>query len=120
MTIVRFAPSPTGRIHIGNARTAILNWLFAKKTDGEFILRYDDTDMARSTEEFARGIAADLAWLGITPDRVEHQSKRFARYDAVAKDLKASGWLYACYETADELDRRRKRQLARGLPPIYD
>ncbi|MDE2383296.1 MAG: glutamate--tRNA ligase [Alphaproteobacteria bacterium] len=119
-TIVRFAPSPTGRIHIGNARAALLNWLFALKTGGQFILRYDDTDVARSTQEFADGIAADVAWLGIKPARVEWQSKRFARYDAVAADLKARGFLYACYETADELDRRRKRQQARGLPPVYD
>lgn len=120
MTVVRFAPSPTGRIHIGNARTAILNWLFARKTGGQFVLRYDDTDMARSTEEFTRGIAEDVAWLGIVPDRIEHQSQRFARYDDVAAQLKAAGRLYPCYETADELDRRRKRQLARGLPPVYD
>ncbi len=119
-TIVRFAPSPTGRIHIGNARAALLNWLFALKTGGQFILRYDDTDVARSTQEFADGIKADVAWLGIKPARVEWQSKRFARYDAVAEDLKARGFLYACYETADELDRRRKRQQARGLPPVYD
>src|SRR3954451_5402590 len=86
---VRFAPSPTGRIHIGNARTAILNWLFARKTSGQFVLRYDDTDVERSTAEFARGIAEDLAWLGITPDRVEHQSQRFARYAAATENLKA-------------------------------
>ena len=120
MTVVRFAPSPTGRIHIGNARTAILNWLFAKKSGGQFVLRYDDTDVARSTAEFAAGIAADLAWLGITPDRVEWQSKRFGHYDDVADRLRAAGRLYPCYETADELDRRRKRQLARGFPPVYD
>ncbi len=119
-TIVRFAPSPTGRIHIGNARAALLNWLFALKTGGQFILRYDDTDVARSTQEFADGIATDVAWLGIKPSRVEWQSKRFSRYDTVAEDLKAGGFLYACYETADELDRRRKRQQARGLPPVYD
>ncbi len=120
MTTVRFAPSPTGRIHIGNARTAILNWLFAKKSEGQFILRYDDTDTARSTAEYASGIATDLDWLGIKPARIEWQSKRFARYDAVADDLRQHGFLYPCYETADELDRRRKRQQARGLPPIYD
>jgi glutamyl-tRNA synthetase len=120
LTIVRFAPSPTGRIHIGNARTAILNWLFAKKTGGQFILRFDDTDIERSKEEYARGIAEDLDWLGIKPDRVEHQSKRFDRYAAAAEQLKAAGRLYACYETPDELDRRRKRQQARNLPPIYD
>ena len=120
MTILRFAPSPTGRIHIGNARTAILNWLMALKTGGQFVLRYDDTDTARSTQEYADGIAADLDWLGIKPHRVEWQSKRFARYDEVANRLRAEGRLYACYETADELDRRRKRQMARGAPPIYD
>jgi glutamyl-tRNA synthetase len=120
MTILRFAPSPTGRIHIGNARTAILNWLMALKSGGQFILRYDDTDTARSTEEFAQGIAADLDWLGIKPHRVEWQSKRFAHYDDVANRLRAEGQLYPCYETADELDRRRKRQMARGAPPVYD
>jgi glutamyl-tRNA synthetase len=119
-TIVRFAPSPTGRIHIGNARAALLNWLFALKTGGEFILRYDDTDTARSTQEFADGIATDVAWLGIKPSRVEWQSKRFGRYDDVAAELRAKSFLYPCYETADDLDRRRKRQQARGLPPVYD
>ena len=120
MTIVRFAPSPTGRIHIGNARTAVLNWLFALKSGGQFILRYDDTDTARSTKEYADGIAADLDWLGIMPHRVEWQSKRFARYDALVEKLKADGRLYPCYETSDELERRRKRQEARGGPRIYD
>jgi glutamyl-tRNA synthetase len=120
MNIVRFAPSPTGRIHIGNGRAAILNWLFALKTGGQFILRYDDTDTARSTDEYAKSIAVDLAWLGIVPHRVEWQSKRFDRYDAVAQELREKGLLYPCYETADELDRRRKRQQARGLPPVYD
>jgi glutamyl-tRNA synthetase len=120
MNIVRFAPSPTGRIHIGNGRAAILNWLFALKSGGQFILRYDDTDTARSTQEYADGIKTDVEWLGIRPHRVEWQSKRFDRYDGVAADLRARGLIYACYETADELDRRRKRQQARGLPPIYD
>lgn len=120
MTIVRFAPSPTGRIHIGNARTAILNWLFALKSGGQFVLRYDDTDTARSTEAFAQGIAADLDWLGIRPHRIEWQSKRFGHYDEVADSLRKAGRLYPCYETADELDRRRKRQMARGAPPVYD
>jgi glutamyl-tRNA synthetase len=119
-TIVRFAPSPTGRIHIGNARTAILNWLMSRKENGQFILRYDDTDVARSTQEFADGIATDIAWLGIVPDRVEWQSKRFTRYDAVVADMKANGQLYPCYETADELERRRKRQEARGGLRTYD
>ena len=120
MAILRFAPSPTGRIHIGNARTAILNWLMAQKTGGQFILRYDDTDVARSKTEHAEAIAADLDWLGIKPARVEYQSKRFDKYHAAAEKLRASGHLYACYESADELDRRRKRQLARHQPPIYD
>jgi glutamyl-tRNA synthetase len=120
MTILRFAPSPTGRIHIGNGRTAILNWLMAQKTGGQFILRYDDTDMARSKTEHAEAIAADLDWLGIKPARVEYQSKRFDKYAAAAEELKAPGHLYPCYESADELDRRRKRQLARHQPPIYD
>lgn len=119
-TIVRFAPSPTGRIHIGNARTAILNWLMALKTGGQFVLRYDDTDTARSTQDYADGIATDIGWLGIQPHRVEWQSKRFARYDEIADRLRTEGRLYPCYETADELDRKRKRQQARNLPPVYD
>ncbi|MCC2113771.1 MAG: glutamate--tRNA ligase, partial [Hyphomicrobiales bacterium] len=117
---VRFAPSPTGRIHIGNARTAIFNWLFAKQHGGRFVLRFDDTDRARSKEEYARGIEADLHWLGIVPDAIKRQSDRFDAYAAAAERLKAAGRLYACYETADELDRKRKRRLARGLPPVYD
>ena len=118
--IVRFAPSPTGNIHIGNARTALINWLIALKTGGDFILRYDDTDQERSREEYAQGIAEDLAWLGIVPSRVERQSARMDSYDAVTERLKSEGRLYACYETAEELDRKRKRQRARGLPPVYD
>jgi glutamyl-tRNA synthetase len=117
---VRFAPSPTGLIHIGNARTAIFNWLMALRTGGQFILRFDDTDRERSKVEYAVAIAQDLAWLGVHPHRVEYQSQRFHRYAAEAENLKKSGRLYACYETADELERRRRRQLARGLPPVYD
>ncbi len=121
MTVtVRFAPSPTGRLHIGNVRTAVLNWLFARRHGGTFILRLDDTDIQRSTEELAQGIREDLEWLGLTWDREERQSARTARYDEVAEKLKRAGRLYPCYETAEELERRRKRQLARGLPPIYD
>ena len=120
MTRVRFAPSPTGRIHIGNARTAFFNWLFAKKRLGEFVLRFDDTDLERSREEYAQGIEVDLAWLGIIPDLTVRQSQRFALYDAAAERLKSMGRLYPCYETAEELDRRRKRQIARGQPPVYD
>lgn len=118
--IVRFAPSPTGRLHIGNIRTAVLNWLFARKTGGTFILRLDDTDQERSTEAFADAIRRDLAWLGLEWAREERQSARSDRYAAAAERLKASGRLYPCYETEDELDRRRKRQLALGRPPIYD
>jgi glutamyl-tRNA synthetase len=117
---VRFAPSPTGRLHIGNARPALFNWLFALKHGGSFVLRFDDTDRERSTAEFAAGIAQDLAWLGIRPHQTVAQSDRIALYEAAADRLRGLGKLYPCYETPDELDRRRKRQLARGLPPIYD
>ena len=120
MTILRFAPSPTGRIHIGNARAAILNWLMALKTGGQFILRYDDTDTVRSKTEYAESIAVDLEWMGIKPTRVEYQSKRLDKYHIAAEKLKTSGRLYPCYETADELDRKRKRQAAKHLPPVYD
>jgi glutamyl-tRNA synthetase len=118
--VVRFAPSPTGRIHIGNARTALLNWLFAKSRNGTFILRFDDTDLERSKAEYAEAIEADLKWLGIKPDMVRRQSERMAAYDEAAARLRALGRLYPAYETADELDRRRKRQQALGRPPIYD
>lgn len=118
--IVRFAPSPTGRLHIGNVRTALLNWLFVKRNDGKFILRLDDTDTERSKEEFAEAIRTDLQWLGLHWHETFRQSDRTARYDEVAASLKASGHLYPCYETEDELDRKRKRQMARGLPPTYD
>ncbi|MFA6965346.1 glutamate--tRNA ligase [Bosea sp. (in: a-proteobacteria)] len=118
--LLRFAPSPTGYLHIGNARSALFNGLFARRHGGRFMLRYDDTDLARSKPEFAEGIAEDLAWLGIVPDLVISQSQRLPLYDEAAQRLRASGRLYPCYETADELDRRRKRQLARGLPPVYD
>ena len=119
-TKVRFAPSPTGRIHIGNARTALMNWLFAKSHQGDFILRFDDTDVERSRREYADSIEMDLHWLGIKPDLLVRQSERFSLYAAAAEKLKAMGRLYPCYETEDELDRRRKRQAARGLPPVYD
>ena len=118
--VVRFAPSPTGMIHIGNARPALLNWCMARRTGGRFILRFDDTDQERSKESYALAIAKDLAWLGIEPALVVRQSDRIALYDAAADRLRAAGRLYACYETEDELDRRRKRLAARGLPPVYD
>ena len=117
---VRFAPSPTGRIHIGNARTALLNALFARRHGGRFILRYDDTDAERSRDAYVEAIAVDLAWLGIVPDETARQSQRFALYAEATERLKAAGKLYPCYESADELDRRRKRQQARNLPPVYD
>lgn len=120
MTTVRYAPSPTGRLHLGNARPALINWLFAKSSGGKYILRLDDTDTARSTEEFARGIETDLAWLGITPDLKVRQSDRTALYDAARDKLIASGRLYPAYETEDELDSKRARARLLGRPPIYD
>lgn len=117
---VRFAPSPTGRIHIGNVRTAVLNWLLAKKYGGTFLLRLDDTDTVRSTQEYADAICDDLKWLGLTWDEFARQQDRTALYDEAAEALKASGALYPCFETEEELDRRRKRQLAMHKPPIYD
>ncbi|MCR4266668.1 glutamate--tRNA ligase [Nitratireductor sp. ZSWI3] len=120
MTVtVRFAPSPTGRIHIGNTRTALFNWLYARKHGGRFILRFDDTDLERSRKDYADGIARDLDWLGILPDQTVAQSERFGSYDAAAARLKAAGLLYPCYETPEELERRRKIRLSRRLPPVY-
>ena len=122
--VVRFAPSPTGKLHVGNVRTALINWLFAKgQTGGEqgkFILRIDDTDTERSTQAYEDGLKADLTWLGLVWDDTFNQSKRFDQYDAAADKLRGMGLLYACYETADELDRKRKIALSRGRPPVYD
>ena len=118
--VVRWAPSPTGRIHLGNARPALLNWFFARRQGGRYVLRMDDTDLARSTREFADGIETDLAWLGVTPDLLVRQSERTALYDAARDRLKAAGRLYPCYETEDELDRKRSRARLLGKPPIYD
>uniref|UniRef100_UPI003BA90844 glutamate--tRNA ligase n=1 Tax=Stappia sp. TaxID=1870903 RepID=UPI003BA90844 len=121
MTVtVRFAPSPTGYLHIGNARPALMNWLFALREGGRFILRYDDTDLERSREAYAQAIGEDLEWLGIVPHEVFRQSDRLAHYDAAVERLKAAGLLYPCYETADELERRRARARALGRPPVYD
>jgi glutamyl-tRNA synthetase len=117
---VRFAPSPTGKLHVGNVRTALVNWMFAKGQGGAFVLRIDDTDLARSTPEFEQGIEDDLTWLGLVWDERYNQSQRFDRYEDAAARLKAAGRLYPAYETGEELDRRRKVQLSRGLPPIYD
>jgi glutamyl-tRNA synthetase len=121
MTVVtRFAPSPTGLLHVGNLRTAILNWLFARGAGGRFLLRLDDTDTARSEERFVEAIRRDLAWLGLDPDGEERQSARLEAYEARFEALMAAGRLYPCYETPEELDLRRKILLGRGLPPIYD
>jgi glutamyl-tRNA synthetase len=118
--VVRFAPSPTGRIHIGNARVAVLNALYARRAGGRFILRFDDTDVARSRDDHARSIREDLDWLGLPPDLVVRQSDRTALYDAAVERLKAAGRLYPCYETEEELEFRRRRLASRHLPPVYD
>ena len=117
---VRFAPSPTGRIHIGNARTAMINYLVAARSGGRFVLRFDDTDAARSREDFARAIEVDLAWLGIEPHIVVRQSQRLELYLAAMRRLIGEGRLYRAYETTEELERKRRRQQARGAPPVYD
>jgi len=118
--LVRFAPSPTGWLHVGNVRTAICNFLFARAAGGKFMLRIDDTDMARSTAEFEAGIREDLQWLGMQWDVTDKQSARFDRYALAKQKLVADGRLYACYETPEELDVKRKLLISRGLPPIYD
>jgi len=118
--VVRFAPSPTGRLHVGNARTALQNFLFARSRGGRFLLRIDDTDLERSTKEYEAGIKTDLAWLGIAWDDKSSQSDRFDRYDAAAERLKEAGLLYPAYETGEELDRQRKLRRAQGVPPVYD
>jgi glutamyl-tRNA synthetase len=117
---VRFAPSPTGRLHVGNIYVALNNWLFAHQRGGSFLLRLDDTDIERSTAEFAAGIETDLAWLGLAWDAFARQSDRLESYDAAAEKLKASGRLYPCYESAEELALKRKVQLGQGKPPVYD
>jgi len=116
----RFAPSPTGYIHVGNLRTALMNYMIARKAGGKFILRLDDTDQERSKQEYADGIMADLDWLGLHWDRVEKQSLRLERYRAAADDLRAAGRFYECFETPVELDLKRKKQLNMGHPPVYD
>jgi glutamyl-tRNA synthetase len=121
MTVaVRFAPSPTGFLHVGNARTALIVWLFARKSGGTYLLRLDDTDQERSTETYAQAIERDLAWLDLTWDRKARQSDRADRYDAAIARLKEAGRLYPCYETPEELSLKRKSRLAQGLPPVYD
>jgi len=120
MTTTRFAPSPTGYLHIGNLRTALFNFLIARQAGGEFILRIDDTDSERSKPEYVDGIKRDLEWLGLHWDRVEHQSARFERYAEVADQLRHKGLFYECFETPLELDLKRKKQLNMGKPPVYD
>ncbi|WP_127902579.1 glutamate--tRNA ligase [Solirhodobacter olei] len=120
MTVTRFAPSPTGYIHVGNLRTALMNFLIARKSGGTFILRLDDTDQERSKQEYIDGILQDLEWLGITWDRIERQSARLGRYEEAAEDLRAKGRFYEVFETPLELDLKRKKQLNMGKPPVYD
>ena len=121
MTVItRFAPSPTGMLHVGNIRAGLHNWMFARGQRGRFVLRIDDTDAERSEERFVDGIRADLAWLGLTPDAEVRQSERFALYQARFDALVAAGRIYPAYESAQELDLKRKILLGRGLPPVYD
>ncbi len=120
MTTTRFAPSPTGYLHIGNLRAALFNWLIARQAGGTFILRIDDTDPERSKQEYVDAIREDLEWLGLTWDRVEHQSARLDNYEAAAQRLRDSGRLYEAFETPTELDLKRKKQLNMGKPPVYD
>ena len=119
-TITRFAPSPTGYIHVGNLRTALMNYMIARKSGGQFILRLDDTDQERSKQEYADALMADLDWLGLHWDRVEKQSLRMDRYREAAEDLKAKGRFYEVFESPVELDLKRKKQLNMGKPPVYD
>ena len=118
--VTRFAPSPTGRLHVGNLQQALRNWLFARQQGGKFLLRIDDTDAARSEERYVEAIRDDLAWFGIMPDAEARQSERFALYEARLRTLVEAGRVYPAYETAQELDLKRKILLGRGLPPIYD
>lgn len=118
--VTRFAPSPTGYIHVGNLRSALMNFLIARQGGGTFILRLDDTDRERSRQEYADGIMEDLEWLGLTWDRVERQSDRLGRYAEAAESLRAAGRFYPCYETPGELDLKRKKLLNMGRPPVYD
>lgn len=120
MTTTRFAPSPTGHIHVGNLRTALMNYLIARKSGGTFILRLDDTDRERSKQEYADGIQRDLEWLGLTWDRIERQSDRLDRYAEAAEGLRGANRLYEVFETPVELDLKRKKQLNMGKPPVYD
>ena len=118
--VTRFAPSPTGRLHVGNIRTALHNWMLAKQSGGRFLLRIDDTDAERSREDYVEAIRADLEWLGLEPDGEARQSQRLALYERAFAALREAGRVYPCYETQQELELKRKIRLGRGLPPIYD
>jgi len=120
MTMTRFAPSPTGSLHAGNVRTALVNWLYARQSGGRFVLRLDDTDLARSTAAAAQGIRDDLGWLGLVPDAEVRQSDRFGLYDAALDGLAAAGRAYRAYDTPEQLDLKRRVQASQGLPPVYD
>jgi len=121
MTIItRFAPSPTGYLHVGNIRTALINWLFARANNGKFILRIDDTDKERSRQEYTDGILRDMEWLGLHWDEIHYQSKRTDLHENAKKSLIDMGRLYPCFESTEELEVKKKVALARNLPPIYD
>jgi glutamyl-tRNA synthetase len=120
MTKLRFAPSPTGYLHLGNTRTALINWLYARAHGGTFILRLDDTDSQRSKQQYAEQIQEDLHWLGLTYDELIKQSDRLMQYGVAAEVLKSKGRLYPCYETPEELELQRKIQLSSGKPPLYN
>ncbi|MEO1017441.1 MAG: glutamate--tRNA ligase family protein, partial [Pseudomonadota bacterium] len=119
-TVTRFAPSPTGYLHLGNARQAVVNWLAARHGDGRFMLRIDDTDRARGEARFEAAILEDLTWLGLAWDQTARQSERSGAYEAAFTKLQGAGRVYPCFETAEELEERRQARLRRGLPPIYD
>jgi len=120
MTTTRFAPSPTGHLHVGNLRTALFNYLIARRESGKFILRIDDTDAVRSKPEYVDSIKRDMEWLGLYWDKIEYQSNRLERYAEIAKKLREIGKFYECFESSVELDLKRKKQLNMGKPPVYD
>ena len=120
MTTTRFAPSPTGYLHVGNMRAALMNYLIARKAGGTFILRIDDTDPERSKEDYVDAIKQDMEWLGLTWDRIERQSDRLDRYAEAADKMREMGRFYEAFETPTELDLKRKKQLNMGKPPVYD
>ncbi|EAL58253.1 glutamyl-tRNA synthetase, partial [Wolbachia endosymbiont of Drosophila ananassae] len=118
--LTRFAPSPTGYLHVGNVRTALVCWMYTRNQNGKFLLRFDDTDLQRSDVKYINDIIQDLKWIGINWDASFKQSERFERYNEVFLQLIKEGHIYACYETREELDIKRKLQLKQGLPPVYD